>query len=94
MSWIKTAKYLKKYLIEVEFEDGMVKTIDLEPFLKRSRDAIIMRFRNIERFKEIRVEYGTVCWGDNEFDLNPFNIYRGDYDACEMPVESLEVAEY
>lgn len=24
---------------------------------------------------------GTLCWGDNEFDLNPMNIYNGKYDA-------------
>lgn len=24
---------------------------------------------------------GTLCWGDNEFDLNPMNIYQGKYDA-------------
>jgi hypothetical protein len=31
-------------------------------------------------FKQFRIEDGTICWGDNEFDLNPVNIYKGDYD--------------
>jgi hypothetical protein len=87
MSWIVAAKYLEKYLIEVRFEDGLTKIVDLEPFLKKSKDTIIKRFLEVDRFKEVRVEYGTVCWGKNEFDLNPFNVYRGDFDATKHSKE-------
>ncbi|MBR6077284.1 MAG: DUF2442 domain-containing protein, partial [Paludibacteraceae bacterium] len=31
-------------------------------------------------FANVKVEYGTICWGDNEFDINPENIYNGDFD--------------
>jgi len=82
MPYIKNAKYINNYKLEIEFEDGIIKIIDLESFLKNSKHPIIRRFIVPERFKEVRVEDGTVCWGNNEFDLNPFSIYRGKYDVA------------
>jgi len=82
-SYIKTAQYLDNYKLLVEFEDGVKKVIDVEPFLKKSKHSIIRRFLAPERFKEFRVDIGTVCWGDNEFDLSPESIYWGEFDARE-----------
>lgn len=78
---IKKAEYIKDYQIKVYFEDGKMRTIDLFNFLSTSNHPLISRFLNIELFKQFRIEMGTLCWGDNEFDLNPMNIYTGKYDA-------------
>ncbi|MBQ4433221.1 MAG: DUF2442 domain-containing protein [Bacteroidales bacterium] len=42
---------------------------------------IIRQYLDLDKFRQFRVEDGALAWGDNEFDLNPINIYRGQYDA-------------
>ena len=78
---IKKAEYIKDYRIKVYFTDGTIRTIDLFNFLSTSDHPLISKFLNIELFKQFRIEMGTLCWGNNEFDLNPMNIYKGKYDA-------------
>lgn len=78
---IKKAKYLYSYLIEVTFYDKTVRVIDLENFFKTSTHPLIHKFANPTLFKQFRIEDGALCWGDNECDINPHNIYAGKYDA-------------
>lgn len=78
---ITNAVYLSGYRIEVEFDNGTKRTIDLQNFLENSKNAIVRRFLNLSRFRQFRIEDGTLAWGDNEFDLNPANIAEGKYDA-------------
>ena len=78
---IKTARYIKNYQIEITFTDGLKRVIDLGPFLKKSTHYLIRKYLDVQLFKQFRVETGTICWGDNDFDLNPVNIYQGKYDV-------------
>jgi hypothetical protein len=75
------AIYLHDYLIEITFKDGTIRVMDLENFFKSSSLAFVRKFYPIELFKTFRLEDGVLCWGDNECDINPFNIYVGKYDA-------------
>jgi hypothetical protein len=77
---IQKAEYIKDYQIKVYFADGAIRTIDLFSFLSASTHPLINKFLDIELFKQFRIEMGTLCWGDNEFDLNPMNIYSGIYN--------------
>jgi hypothetical protein len=78
---IEKATYLYDHLIEVTFEDHSERVIDLENFFKSSSLKLVKKFYPIELFKQFRVEDGTLCWGDNECDINPYYIYQGKYDA-------------
>lgn len=78
---IRKAEYIKDYQIKVYFTDGVIRTIDLFNFLSASTHPLINKFMDIELFKQFHIEMGTLCWGDNEFDLNPLNIYNGKYDT-------------
>jgi len=78
---ITKAEYIKDYQIKVYFSDGTIKTIDLFGFLSSSTHPLINKYLDIELFKQFNVGAGVICWGDNEFDLNPESIYKGRYDA-------------
>ncbi len=78
---IKQATYLADYRIKVLFDDGTTRDIDLYGFLSKSRLPIIRQYLDLDKFRQFSVEDGALAWGDNEFDLNPINIYRGQYDA-------------
>ena len=82
---ITKVEYLGGYRLKVYFEDGQIRLVDLQGFLETTPVQMAKPFLDIERFKEARVEDGTVCWGDNEMDLNPMNVYNGDYEAADSP---------
>ena len=78
---ITKATYLHDYRIEITFKDGVVRVIDLENFFKSSSLKLVRKFYPLKLFKQFRIEDGVLCWGDNECDINPYNIYEGKYDA-------------
>ena len=78
---IKKATYLHDYLLEVTFRDGGTRVIDLEDFFKLSGLTLVKKFANPLLFSKFRVEGGTLCWGDNECEINPYYIHEGRYDA-------------
>jgi len=80
---IQKAIYITDYKIYVFFKDGKEKTIDLKEFLQNSTHPLINKFLDVSLFKKIRIENGTLVWGDNEFDLSPMSIYKGDFDVKE-----------
>ena len=76
---IENAKYLGDYKIEIVFFDKTIRKIDLQKFLFKSQNPQITKYQNQELFKQFRIENGDICWGDNEFDLNPLTIYKGEF---------------
>ncbi len=77
---IQKAKHIKGYKIKVVFIDKTVKIIDLETFIKESSHPLIRKYIDLRLFRQFKVEYGVLCW-NNDWDLNPKNIYKGKYDA-------------
>ena len=77
---IKKAKYIDDYKIEIVFSDNTIRNIDLKDFLFKSQDPYVKKYINKKLFKQFRIKNGDICWGDNEFDLNPFNICNGKFD--------------
>jgi len=78
---IRKAKYVGSYLIEITFYDDTVRVVDLETFFTTSKFGLIRKFAPLSKFRTFRIEDGTLCWGDNECDINPHSIYEGRYDA-------------
>jgi len=78
---ITSVKYLKDYKLRVKFEDNTTKNIDMYPFMSSSSHPLIRKFLDRKLFKEVRIEHGTLAWGDNEFDINPASIYKGQFDC-------------
>lgn len=79
---IKEAFYIKDYQLKIIFTDKTVKNIDLHNFLSNSTHPLIRKYLDINLFKQFRIDYGTICWGDNDFDINPHKIYKGMYDVA------------
>jgi hypothetical protein len=77
---IVKATYLKDYQLRVYFDDGFIREIDLYPFMSSSNHPLIKKFLNKKLFKKFVVDDWGLRWGDNEFDINPVNIYEGKFD--------------
>jgi len=78
---ITHAKYLHDYLVEVTFYDGTVKVVDLEDFFKTSKHPLTNQFYPLPKFKKFHIDHGALAWGDNECDIDPWDMYHGVFDA-------------
>jgi len=91
---IQKANYIDNYKIEVFFSDGTKKVIDLFDYLNKHSHPYSKKLLDKKLFRVFYIDYGTICWGDNDFDISPFDAYSGEFDTCETPLKTLEVAEY
>jgi hypothetical protein len=84
MPWIVTgARYLRDYVVEITFADGLVRATDLAPFLE---GPIYQPLKSIDFFKRMQVdpEGGTIVW-PNGADIAPETLYYnlGPTPYCE-----------
>ena len=77
---IKNAKYLYDFTFEVTFDDHTMRVVDLKPFFAQ-RHPVIRKFAEPRLVKNFYIEDGTICWGDNECEIDSFDIYNGKYDV-------------
>jgi len=79
---VKRARYIGDYVIEFTFADGLVREIDIEPFLK---GPIFEPLRSLDKFRRFRVsrEGGTIVW-PNGADIAPETLY---HDLGPVPLE-------
>ncbi len=69
---VTKAKYVKRYLIAVTFNDGTKKIVDFEPWLT---GPIFKPLRNKEYFKKFFVDGPTIAW-PNGADIAPETLYK------------------
>jgi hypothetical protein len=59
---IATIKHIGNYRLELVYENGMVKIIDLEYFLKSSTHPLIKKYLDVELFSQVYLDkYGVPC---------------------------------
>jgi len=82
---ITKVEYIENYILKVFFYDKLVRIIDLHDFFSTSTQPQTHKFFDLDLFKQVRVENGTITWGENECDINPVSIYNGEFDAVTIP---------
>lgn len=84
---VTAVRVLSRYIIEVEFEDGAVKVMDLEPVLWG--DAFEALRGDYDHFCAVRVDpdAGTIVW-PNGADVSPRMLYEKGRSAIPHPAGS------
>jgi len=83
---VRRLQPLHGFWMQIEFEDGTIKQIDLDPFL---RGPIFEPIRNNpEMFRRVKVQGGTITW-ENGADIDPDVLY---YDLKPAWMAELEPA--
>jgi hypothetical protein len=74
MHFVRDVSYISEYKLLVTFEDGVVKLVDLEPYLD---GEIFEPLKDIDYFRTVRVnpDIDTIVW-DNDADLSPDFLYE------------------
>ncbi len=68
---VTDAKYVGGYKIDITFNDGVKKVVDLS---HRLYGEVFEPLKNIEKFKRFRLSYYTIEW-ENGADLAPEYLY-------------------
>ena len=96
----KTVQFGESVILDVVFETGEKRGIDLEKYLQ---DPVLEAVRsNPELFQSVRVERGILTWGEGELlvDVDPDVLYydlvpayleatRGSWDSSYLPTSNL-----
>jgi hypothetical protein len=84
---VSKVELLEGYTVQIEFEDGQEKTINLEPYL---RGPIFERIRaDRDEFLSMKVEAGVISW-PNGADIDPDVLYYGLEPAWKAEPEGVK----
>lgn len=64
------------FIVELEFNDGTKREIDLEPFLRGTVFDSIRNDKSTFRAVKVDKKSGTICW-ENGADIDPDVLYLG-----------------
>jgi hypothetical protein len=70
---VMKATHIKGYQIEITFQDGGRGIVDLFEYV--GKGEVYQNFQDLEYFKNFRVEFGTLTWGNGETDIAPETLY-------------------
>jgi hypothetical protein len=88
---VKDAELTSSYLVKVEFEDGTSGKVDLRKYIKEG--TVFSKFNDPAYLKSMRIEYGTLVWGQGEVDIAPEALYEeATGHAVNYPVKDKAVS--
>lgn len=61
------AEHKGKYVLRIQFSDGMTRDVDFGPFLTRSANPLIRKYLDPNLFHDFTVQDGDLFW--NDYDL-------------------------
>jgi hypothetical protein len=75
---VRNARYVPRYKVAIEFNDGRRRVVDFGPFLKGALNPMFTKYRRLKEFKSFRVEDGDLMWGDFEMIFPIEDLHRGE----------------
>lgn len=62
---VTAAEYLSEYKILVKFNDDTQQVVDFADFLKANPHPQHDQYRDFGKFREFKIEKGTLVWGED-----------------------------
>lgn len=89
---IREVQTLGKLFVKLTFEDGLEKTVDLEPYFK---GPVFDEIREPSRFRQVKVneEFGCLEWPNGADLCNDVLYYDGPPPWAKQLLERRHVAE-
>ena len=75
------AKYLSDFIIEVEFSDGLCKSIDFKPFLSKSLHPSITKYLDEDRFSNFKLIDGNLNWNNYDLIFPVWDLYHNKLEV-------------
>ncbi len=72
---LKKVEYLEEYKLMMIFSNGRKKIHDFKNFLFSNNHPSVIPYRKLSLFKKVKIDTdGTLTWGNNQMDFNPYNL--------------------
>ncbi len=72
---LREIKYISDYKLELIFSNGRKRTHDFKNFLFSTQHPLISKYRRLNLFKKVKIDStGCLTWGNNDMDLNPYDL--------------------
>ncbi len=91
---IVRADSVGRYRLELAFSDGHEEVVDFEPFLAASLNPETRRYLDPNMFRQYRIEWGNLVWGDYEMCFPMEDLYVGQLTRKEHLAVAEERATY
>ena len=75
---ITEAIYVSGYKVRLTFNDGTMRVMDFEPFLRKAGNPDLTQYRQLRKFKSFRLHYGDLMWGDYEMIFPITDLHAGE----------------
>lgn len=72
---VKDAKALDGMIMIVTFSNGEQRLFDATVL----KEEVFEPLKNNDVFREFKIEFGTITWGDGEIDIAPEYLYKNSY---------------
>ena len=72
-------KYTKDYQLEVFFDNGEKRIVDFKSFLFNEKNPMTTQYRDIEKFKNVEIEFGHLTWDNGQMDISSESIYNNEF---------------
>ena len=73
---ITKVKYVKDYVLSIEFDNKETKLINFESYLTKTNNDIIKEYLDKDKFKTAHEEFGDLSWEGNDLDFLAETIYN------------------
>ena len=67
-----------KIRLKLKFNDETSRVVDFEPFLRKAVNPDLAQYRHLKKFKQFRLHYGDLMWGDYEMIFPITDLHRGE----------------
>ena len=75
---VVSAKYVAPLKVELHFNDGIIKTVDVGAFIRKHPHPQYNSYLNENKFKKFKIEFGNIVWGKNWDLIFPIDkLYAG-----------------
>jgi hypothetical protein len=71
------ARHVAGHKVCVQFNDGFERVIDFGPFLRKTQNPDLEKYRALSRFKTFQVHSGNLIWGDYEMVFPVSDLHAG-----------------
>ena len=72
------ASYIKDYMVELRFDDNVVRQIDFGGFLHSHSHPQYDKYKRLSNFRKFKIERNNLVWGRNwDLIFDTWDLYQG-----------------
>jgi hypothetical protein len=75
--FIESAEQVGDFTPRLSINDGVVRTVDFNPFLRQSRNPLIQAYLDPAAFSSFSVKNGDLVWGGYDLCFPVADLYEG-----------------